>query len=209
MLYARRPLLILVALAMLLAPFTGRVVLAQTPAGGTEITRASDGQTVHLPLGGTLTVRMGTELDWTVSIDPPVVLQPVPGAGPLERGVQALLRAAQAGTATLTAEGKPHCDPGQLCAQFIVSVIVMVIVDPGGSATPPPSPTQAVAPTPGATPSPSATPAGPGAVLPNSGAGAAAPQSGSGELLAALVALAGAGLLLVATWRLRRRGGAR
>src|SRR5581483_7040484 len=174
-----------------------------SPSGVTEITRASDGQTVHVPQGGTVTVRMGTDLDWAVSFDPPGVLQPIPGVGTLQRGVQALLRAAQPGTTSLIAEGKPHCDPGQVCAQFIVSVIVTIVVDPGAGAGQQPAP----APGGGATPV-SSTPAVPSAGLPMTGAGIEPAQTQTGALYAVAAALAGFGLLLAAAWRLRGHAGA-
>ncbi len=197
MLSAGRRVLLAAALAACVAALAGRAMLAQTPAGGTEITRDSDGQTLHVPQGGDVTVRMGSDLDWTVSVDPPDLLQPAPGAGTLARGVQALLRAVQPGTAMLTAEGKPHCDPGQTCAQFIVSVIVTIVVDPGGAAPQQPS----------ATPAPGTT-AAPGAALPHTGAGSGAAPAGFGEIFAVAVLLAGAALLLTAVWQLRRAGGA-
>lgn len=187
------------------APAAATASAAQpAPAGsGTEITRESDGQTVHVPQGSTVTVRMGTDLDWTVSFDPPGVLQAVPGVGTLARGVQALVRAVQPGSTTLTAEGKPHCNPGQACAQFIVSVIVTIIVDPAGGTAQQPVPPAGSTPT-GAAPAPSAT-AAPGVGLPNTGTGGALAGKG---FAAALAALAAVPLLLIAAlWR-RGDGGA-
>jgi len=204
MLSAGRRVLLAAALAACVAALAGRAMLAQTPAGGTEITRDSDGQTLHVPQGGDITVRMGSDLDWTVSVDPPGLLQPAPGAGTLQRGVQALLRAVQPGSATLTAEGKPHCDPGQSCAQFIVSVIVTIVVDPGSAAPQPPSATLP-APNGGATAAPAAT-ALPGSALPHTGAGGGAARTGFGAIFAIAALLAGAALLLTAVWRLRRAG---
>ncbi|GEM_PF-1900281 len=194
-------------------PSAGTPGAAQTPAataapaqaspaaGGTEITRASDGQTIHVPLDGSVTVRLGEDLDWTVSFDPQGVLQSRPGVGTLARGVQAVLRAAQPGTTTMTAEGRPHCNPGQACAQFIVSVIVTIVVDPaGGTQQPAPSPTAPAPATPPAPPA-SAT-AAPGVALPNTGAGGSG-GTADGALFAVLGAAAA--LLLAAGWRLRAR----
>jgi hypothetical protein len=202
MLSAGRRLLLAGILIACTTALAGRAALAQTPPGGTEITRESDGQAVHVPLGGSVTVRMGSDLDWTVSFDPPGLLQPVAGAGTLARGVQALLRATQPGTTTLTAEGKPHCDPGQVCAQFIVSVIVTVVVDPGSGVGQQPAPTSPPLVIGGATSTPS-RPAAPGAGLPSTGTGSTAAQPGFGAAFATLTLLAGAALLLAA-WRLHR-----
>ncbi|HLZ69195.1 MAG TPA: hypothetical protein VKV26_04720 [Dehalococcoidia bacterium] len=218
----RRPVIALIALAALaqLLAAGGRA-FAQTPAAGpsatpaaagsAEITRASDGQTVHVPLDGGVTVRLGEELDWTLSFDPQGILQPRPGVGTLARGVQAVLRAAQPGTTTLTAEGRPHCNPGQACAQFIVSVLVTIVVDPAPSGTtqqPAPAastPNAAAPPTTapvGAPPAAaSATPA-PGVVLPNTGTGGSA---GANAATPFVVLAATALALLAAGWRLYTR----
>ncbi len=97
---------------------------AERPVGGspstTVITRADDRRTVSATVGDTVHVSLEADLDWTVKVSDPAVLTAIPGVT-LARGTQGSYRAARPGTAIVTGEGRPHCDPGQVCAQFIVS----------------------------------------------------------------------------------------
>jgi hypothetical protein len=103
------------------APDTGRTI---------TITQQDNGQTFNIQVGDRVVVKMGTTLDWTVDIEPPGILVPVPGVGTLARGVQGIYLAARPGTATLTATGRPICNPGQACPQFIQEVQVTIVVGP-------------------------------------------------------------------------------
>ena len=118
-------------------PNTPAVSPASGAASGAtlDLTRADDGRTLHIAVGATVIVRLGAALDWTVNVAPAGVLQPMPGIGGLEREVQAVRRAVAPGTATVSAEGRPHCDPGQVCAQVRVSFLATLIVEPAGGAT--------------------------------------------------------------------------
>lgn len=103
------------------------------PAGGgstgqIEITPNDNGKTFQIAVGQTILVRLGTELDWTVTFDPPGILRAVPGVGALVRGVQALVRGEQPGTVTIQAQGKPICNPGQACPLFIAVFKATVVV---------------------------------------------------------------------------------
>ena len=243
--------LIAVAATLLLGGMLAGVTSAQTPpaaapastatapsaappvAGAVEIGRGDTGKTVRIAVGQDVTVRLGTDLDWTVSIDPPGVLIAAPGVNALVRGVQGIYRGTRPGTATVSAEGRPHCNPGQVCAQFIEQVTVTVVVEAapgsGGAATPVPTtaaPTKPVSTTPARPAATGAAPGGPvqgvlqptapppahtGApiVLPNTGSGQQrAHDGGRGFLVVALLlpatALMAGGLF---TWRAKARRG--
>lgn len=171
-----------------LSPAPAHTPAAPTTTGAAsgaslDLTRADDGKTFHVAMGTTVTVRLGVELDWTVSIAPPGVLQAVPGVGSLQRGVQALTRAMAPGTATISGEGRPHCDPGQVCAQVRVSFLATVIVAPAAGGARPPS---------GAT---ATTGGGAGQVaLPNTGAATKPGGNATAALVSAIAAVVVAGL---------------
>jgi hypothetical protein len=94
------------------------------------ITPADNGQTYNISVGDRVVVKMGTTLNWTVDVEPPGILVPVPGVGTLIRGVQGIYEAVQPGTATLTATGRPDCSGGGACPQFIQQVQVTIVVGP-------------------------------------------------------------------------------
>jgi hypothetical protein len=134
-----------VAIVAVLSALPGRVAAqaspVQGPAGGQTITITPDdnGQTFHIQTGDRVVVKMGTDLNWTVDVDPPGILVPVPGVGTLVRGVQGIYAAVQPGTVTLTATGRPNCSGDQACPEFIQQVQVTIVVGP-----PPVSPTPIV-----------------------------------------------------------------
>lgn len=88
----------------------------------------SNGATVHLRPHERFLVRLG-DLDWTLSLDPQDVIVRVPNTTTAD-GIQGVYEAAKAGTAVLTAEGRPHCETGAVCAQYIVHLQMTFIVDP-------------------------------------------------------------------------------
>jgi hypothetical protein len=125
-----------VTLVALMSLLPGRVTAqqppVQAPASSQTVTITPDdnGQTFQIQVGDRVVVKMGTELDWTVDLDPSGILVPVPGVGTLVRGVQGIYQAVQPGTVTLTADGQPHCSSDQVCAQFIQQVQVTIVVGP-------------------------------------------------------------------------------
>lgn len=112
-------------IVFLLAILTGACGAGAGQAGGglpstVVVTRADDRKTVSATVGDTVQVSLGTDLDWTVKVSDPAILTTIAGVT-LARGTQGSYRAARPGTAIVTGDGRPHCDPGQVCAQFIVS----------------------------------------------------------------------------------------
>jgi hypothetical protein len=114
------------------AQVSAQTTAPATPATGQTITITPEdnGQTFHINVGDRVVVKMGDTLDWSVDLDPPGILVPVPGVGTLARGVQGIYEAVQPGTVTLTATGRPYCRSGQVCPQFIQVVQVTIIVGP-------------------------------------------------------------------------------
>jgi len=201
------------------AEAAGHASAQTTPAapapgtGSVEITQPDNAKTFHVSVGQTVTVRLGTDLDWTVTVAPPGILPLVPGVNTLVRGVQAIYRAAQPGTATVSAEGRAHCDPGQACPQFIVLVKATVAVDAGagtgtGTVAPTQTPTSAQRPTAPSTTAPGAASSRPATVaaLPNTGTGTLSSKGATRGMetfgiLLVCAALAGAGTIM---WRTSR-----
>jgi hypothetical protein len=72
-------------------------------------------------------------MTWDISIPDGTVLAPMPG--PLPPDVQGRWQAANPGQATITANGRPVCNPGEACAQFIVHFQATVLVT-GGTPAP-------------------------------------------------------------------------
>lgn len=91
--------------------------------GMTVITQASQGQTVELAKDERFAVELGDSLDWTLSWDPDGAITRVPNSIDTG-GFQGIYEADTAGTATLTANGRPVCAAGEMCPQFIVNVTV-------------------------------------------------------------------------------------
>jgi hypothetical protein len=178
---------------------------AQAP-GTVEITKDDEGKTFTVDVGQTVVVRLGTDLNWTVSVEPAGLLPRAPGVNTLVRGVQGIFRAAAPGRVTVSGEGRPQCNPGQVCAQFIEAFTATVVIT-GGSATQTapaqpaqPAPTQTTRPT--QPPAPGAAAGRPAivAALPNTGVGRAAEPGHAWGVVAAGVlllcgTLIGAGVL--------------
>jgi len=104
----------------------------QAPASAQTITilPEDNGQTFNIQAGDRVVVKLGTDLNWTVDLDPTGILVPVPGVGTLVRGVQGIYQAVQPGTVVLTASGRPNCSGDQVCPDFIQQVQVTIVVGP-------------------------------------------------------------------------------
>lgn len=171
-------------------------IAAQTPPAAIAITGADNGRTFNVVVGQQVTIRLGAGLNWTVSYDPTGILVAVPGVNTLARDVQGILRAAQPGTVTITATGKPICTTGQACPQFVTLFTATVVVAPAGAPSggtagqQPASPGRTQRPAAPATIAPSAVrPAPPAGVqLPNTGG--AGPANGHDGRLVLGAALA-------------------
>lgn len=82
---------------------------------------------VHTKLGSRVLLDLG-EMNWTVSVSDPDIINPVIGVT-LIRGAQALYSADRLGVTTISAEGRPICNTGEVCAQYIVEFYATVVVE--------------------------------------------------------------------------------
>ena len=102
-----------------------------TPATPEEtmytLTYADNGKTLTLPVGTMVLVKLGEDRSWTVEIDNPAVFRAVPTFVAMT-GTQGLFTLAQAGQATVTANGKALCPtPGAACPANVLHFSVTVI----------------------------------------------------------------------------------
>jgi hypothetical protein len=103
---------------------------APTPDGSglVTITRADAGATIRLAVKQRVLVKLGTALEWTVTIGNEAVLARVPGIT-LVRGAQGLFEARKAGRATIYAVGDAACrkaTPPCMVPSLLVTVRVVI-----------------------------------------------------------------------------------
>ncbi len=94
----------------------------------TTITQSDNNSTVHVKIGSRILLELGN-MNWTVDVSDKEVIRPVLGVVLIE-GAQALYSTNTIGVTTISAEGRPICNPGYMCAQYIVNFSVIVQVDP-------------------------------------------------------------------------------
>lgn len=93
-----------------------------------SVTRADDGGTVDVRKGSRFLLNLG-DLQWTISISDPSVISRVPNISVI-RGAQGVYNALKAGTTTISAEGRPACDPSSMCPQYVVEFNAVIRVVP-------------------------------------------------------------------------------
>jgi hypothetical protein len=103
------------------------------PATARTITETDNGATIPVNVGATiaLSLRAPSGSDpWQVRPPDPQILAPIapPGATVASGVTVQTYRAVGAGQTAITAESRPHCDPGKACAQIIQGFRVTVIV---------------------------------------------------------------------------------
>lgn len=96
-------------------------------AGDKTITQKDNGKTLHIKQGSRVVISLG-EMDWTLNFSTPGVLNRIKNIAAL-LGSQGVYTADTVGTTVLTAEGRPHCEPGEMCAQYIVNVTTTIVVE--------------------------------------------------------------------------------
>src|SRR5438270_11128896 len=80
------------------------------PTGSRTVTLADYGQALALHVGDRFLLDLGSGYAWTVRLSDPTIVSavgPVPGSV----GLQTVYEAEQPGEPTLSAEGRPECDP--------------------------------------------------------------------------------------------------
>ncbi|MHB8573878.1 MAG: hypothetical protein ACYDCQ_00960 [Dehalococcoidia bacterium] len=132
---ARVPRVLPLLAAVLLLPALARPVAAQSSEH--TLTQADNGSTIAVTTGDTVSLRLGTDLDWSnsVMLSDSTVLRALPFA--LVRGVQGVWRAVETGQTTISATGRPICAPDAPCPLFLATFSATIIVT--GPPPPPPS----------------------------------------------------------------------
>ncbi len=93
------------------------------------VTNADSGSTLHLHPSESFILKLGSGLEWSsVHVSDTSVLAPDPTFAAVP-DAQGMYGARSSGTAVVTAEGRPHCDPGMICAQYIVEFHLAVVVE--------------------------------------------------------------------------------
>ncbi len=116
----------------ILIALVGAVALALVSTGGgsaqTFYTLSYDdnGSTLNVLVGDSVDLHLLAGMTWEVSVSDETVLTPVSGALPPD--VQGRWQAAAPGQVTITANGRPACNPGEVCAQLIIHFQATVLV---------------------------------------------------------------------------------
>lgn len=100
---------------------------ATTPSSDHTVTQADNGKVIHVKQGSRVVLSLG-EMDWTLKFSALNIINRVKNIAVM-RGSQGVYTADNIGTTVISAEGRPHCDPGMLCAQYIVSFTTTIIVE--------------------------------------------------------------------------------
>lgn len=90
------------------------------------ITIDDNDETVTFNRGDRFALSLG-ELEWSLSFSTPNIVNRVKNIAVM-RGSQGVYTADNAGTTILTAEGRPNCVAGQMCAQYIVEFKTTIVV---------------------------------------------------------------------------------
>lgn len=101
-----------------------------TPTGiAVVITEADTGKTFTLPFGSAAELRLGGGLGWSTPKATPAILALTKEAVASSAGYQAwTITTTGHGTALVEATGSPPCQPGQVCAQFVVLFRATIMV---------------------------------------------------------------------------------
>ncbi len=104
-------------------------VAADSAPSGTAstVTLADDTGTIHIAVGDTFLLMLGTDYNWDVSVSDTSILSRVPDI-PVVRGAQGIYQANAPGTVTLTATGSLACAPGVPCPLLARLFRVTIVV---------------------------------------------------------------------------------
>ena len=116
-------------LVLLLALGSGPVQRSRAQALQT-LTYADNGSTVNASVGDTIELQLSPQMNWDVSVSDSTVLATASSAA-LAPDVQGLWQAASVGQSSITANGRPVCNPGEACPQLIIHF--QATVDVGGT----------------------------------------------------------------------------
>ncbi len=105
-------------------PLTPPAILTYTPM---IITQANNNSIVHVKVGSRFTLQLG-DMRWNISLSDPGIVNRVPNFAMI-RGAQGIYSADKQGVTTLSAEGRPTCNPGEMCAQYIIIFSITIVVE--------------------------------------------------------------------------------
>jgi hypothetical protein len=95
------------------------------------ITQADTGKTFTLPSGSSAEVRLGGSLRWSTPQATPAIVALTPEPVPTEAGYHAWkITTTGRGTAVIDSTGAPICEPGHVCAQYVVLFRAIIVVVP-------------------------------------------------------------------------------
>ena len=124
--------LLLVGFALILTASHRPLLRAQTPE--ITLTYADNGSTQSVTVGTAIRLSLdNSDLNWSVDSSDTSILQPVPTSAVGDQ--QGVWTAIAPGQATLRGSGRPQCDPGRPCPQFLLgwSASIVVSGDPSQS----------------------------------------------------------------------------
>jgi len=91
------------------------------------VTAADNGKTISLNKGDRFTLELGVLQDWTVGVGNQDIIRRLPNFAMIQ-DAQGIYEALAAGSTTLSAIGRPVCDPGTACPMYVIEFKVNVIV---------------------------------------------------------------------------------
>ncbi len=94
---------------------------------GLTITQADNGKTIDVADGGDFLLKLGSDYDWSITIDNPDVVSRVVNIM-VVKGAQGVYQAHQPGHAILSATGTPICPAGQMCSNLALAFQVQINV---------------------------------------------------------------------------------
>jgi hypothetical protein len=95
------------------------------------VTQADTGKTFTLPSGSSAELRLGGNLRWSTPQATPAIVALTPEPVPTGAAYHAWkITATGPGTAVIESTGAPICEPGHVCAQYVVLFRAIIVVVP-------------------------------------------------------------------------------
>lgn len=108
------------------SPIASATTSVTTASNIRTITQDGNGKTIYVKQGSRIVLSLG-ELNWTLNFSVPGIINRVKNIAVM-RGSQGVYIADRVGTTILTAEGRPVCAEGMLCAQYIINFTATIVV---------------------------------------------------------------------------------
>ena len=118
------------AIPTIMSPLAVTLVREPPVQSPGTITLADEGKTIALRVGDTVTVKLGTDTNWTMETPDPKVLRQVVNIAAPPAGTQGTYVAVGAGSTDLRAGGGPNCGPMAPCPAIYRMFGVHIVVYP-------------------------------------------------------------------------------